>query len=223
MVSSCRQLFCILWAREEKLGAAASLLRIINSARAVLWDICFLYSLAGRDIKARGLLLPRARVLPVTRSCPPARCLQPAPLRLPLISGIWLWSTSVSNKKNVSSQSGSHRDRLAVSEAERSAYPHPYPQSIAEVPCNWNHMCLGWGWRRLLSKSKEQSGMLPSFQMVTWSLWNWNHCAARKRAWREEKAAALHKAEPLIVRGLQGQSKKCRRGKSLAGDTQTLT
>lgn len=91
MVSSYRQLFCILCAREEKLGAAGSLLRIINSARAVLWDICFLYSLAGRDRKARGRLPPESPSAPSDQDlAPSACCLQPAPLSLPLISGIWL-------------------------------------------------------------------------------------------------------------------------------------
>jgi len=52
-------------------GGSRSLLRIINSAKAVLWDICFLYSLAGRDIRAKGCLLPRARVLQVTKTQPP--------------------------------------------------------------------------------------------------------------------------------------------------------
>lgn len=152
MVSSYRQLFCILCTREEKLGAAGSLLRIINSARAVLWDICFLYSLAGRDRKARGRLLPRAQVLQVTKTWPPAHA------ACSLLPSASLWfqefgcEAKASQMRKMWASSQFPQGQAGCVKMKRSAYPH----STAEVLGNWNHMRWGWGLRRLLNRKQRQ-------------------------------------------------------------------
>lgn len=124
----------------------------------MLWDICFLYSLAGTDTEAKGCLLPRAPVLPVTKAWPQhAAC-----SRLP--------SARLGSQEFGCEAKASQRwlplPGTGCGEREGSAQPRPDPHSAAE-PLELEPHVLRPGEAVQTEGAGEESCVRPSFQAVT--------------------------------------------------------
>lgn len=169
----------------------------------MLWDICFLYSLAGRDIKAKGCLLPRARVLQVTKTWPPVHA------ACSLLPSASLWfqefgcEAKASQVRKMWANSQLPQEAASCVKIKRSAQPHQTHQALQRFAVIGTTCAQGWGLRRLL-KQKEKGKVLHITEFPSGDVKHLELKLPRSlEGPRRTEKAAFCKAKPPIFRGLQ--------------------